>query len=127
MDWIKDGLDKKGIPYSVIIRSDENHTQFHNTSGVILSTIDSSLGLDFKAVIVTGLNPYDYIYDESLEKGKCVPIESWESIQKMSPQNKSKVQNQMRTIYTACSRARDVLYVISDLKPDKPMDEIIRK
>ena len=127
LDWIKDGLDKKGIPYSVIIRSDENHTQFHNTSGVILSTIESSLGLDFKAVIVTGLNPYDYIYDESLEKGKCVPIESWESTQKMSPQNKSKVQNQMRTIYTACSRARDVLYVISDLKLDKPMDEIIRK
>lgn len=126
LDWIKDGLDKKSIPYSVIVKSDESHTQFHNTSGVILSTIESSLGLDFKAVIVAGLLPYDYICDDSGEKPKHIPIKSWEKIKDLSPENKEKVQNQMRTIYTACSRARDVLYVISDLKTKTPMDEIIR-
>ena len=85
------------------------------------------MGLDFKAVIVAGLQPYDYICDDSGEKPVHIPVKSWKAIQGMSPQNKEKVQNQMRTIYTACSRARDILYVISDLKPKTPMDEIIKE
>lgn len=127
LDWIEAGLDENQIPYSVIIKSVDNGVAFHATEGVVLSTIESSLGLDFKAVIVAGLYPYGSIVDDSTEKPKIIKIDSWAKIQTLSDDNKEAVQNQMRSIYTACSRARDVLYVISDMKPDTPMEEIIKR
>lgn len=127
LDWIKKGLDEKEIPYSVIIRSDDHPVRYSDTSGVVLSTIESSLGLDFKAVIVAGLKPYDFVVDDSQERKVSIPVKSWAAIKEMSAINKERVQNQMRSVYTACSRAREILYVISDLKPNTPMDEIIRK
>jgi len=45
----------------------------------------------------------------------------------MPEEQQTAVQSQMRAVYTACSRARDVLYVISDLKPGTPMEEIIKQ
>ena len=45
----------------------------------------------------------------------------------MSEAEQNLVQSQMRSIYTACSRARDILYVLSDLKPGSPMEEILKK
>ena len=47
--------------------------------------------------------------------------------QNMPENHQTAVQSQMRAVYTACSRARDVLYVISDLKAGSPMEEIIKK
>ncbi len=127
LNWIVDGLKEERIPYSVIVKSVNDSVAFRNTDGVVLSTIESSLGLDFKAVIVAGLKPYDSVVDSSSGKAKIVSIDSWKAIQSMSPNNKESVQNQMRAIYTACSRARDVLYVISDMKSNTPMEEIIRR
>jgi len=124
-DWIVNEFDQNNIPYSVIVRSEER-VKYHNTSGVVLSTIESSLGLDFKAVILTGLLPYDFVIDESSGKLQKVPIQSWSGIQKMSEHNKESVQNQMRAMYTACSRAREILYVLSDLRSRSPMEEILK-
>lgn len=97
--------------------------RYSDTNGVVLSTIDSSLGLDFKAVIVTGLYPYNYIYGDDFYKKE---ISSWNTIKGMNDDDQLQVQSQMRAIYTACSRARDVLYVLSDLKPGSPMEEILK-
>lgn len=125
--WVQTALDKENIPYS-LITTDENHPyekkKFSETEGVILSTVESSLGLDFKAVIVAGLYPYNYVFSDN---GRRKEISSWSAIQKMTAEEKAKVQSQMRSIYTACSRARDILYVLSDLKPDSPMEEILKK
>ena len=126
LNWMKDSLDKAGIPYSVIIRSDESSVKYRNTNGVVFSTIESSLGLDFKAVIISGLHPYSFVVDNTSGKPKTICIKKWEDIQKMSTENKESVQNQMRSIYTACSRARDILYVLSDLEKGTPMEEIIK-
>jgi hypothetical protein len=54
-------------------------------------------------------------------------IKTWTSIKNMPESHQTAVQSQMRAVYTACPRARDVLYVISDLKPGSPMEEIIKK
>lgn len=125
--WLEKALDAEGIDCCKIM-SDRNgffdRAQYSNTSGVVLSTIDSSLGLDFKAVIVTGLYPFDYVLRENGYKKK---IDSWSAIGNMTDEDKEQVQNQMRAIYTACSRARDVLYVLSDMTPGSPMEEILKK
>jgi hypothetical protein len=125
--WIQQALEEAGIPYSLITPSDNGRNErrrYSQTAGVILSTIDSSLGLDFKAVILAGLYPYNYVFGEH---GTMKKITSWSEIQKMNDAEQSNVQNHMRAVYTACSRARDVLYILSDLDPDTPMEEILKK
>ncbi len=125
--WIQQALDEEGIPYSLITNSDNNsftRQRYSNTTGVVLSTIDSSLGLDFKAVIFSGLYPYNYVFGEN---GRKKGVTSWRVIKNMSETEQHKVQSQMRAIYTACSRARDILYVLSDINPGTPMEEIIKK
>lgn len=125
--WIQQGLDEVGIPHSSIISTDSgsfDKKKYSETSGVVLSTIESSLGLDFKAVILAGLYPYSYVFGEG---GKNKLIASWSKLKEMTEEDQVTVQNQMRSLYTACSRARDVLYVLSDLKPGSPIEEILKK
>lgn len=125
--WVKTLLDDADIPYSMIIPSDRitnERKRYSQTTGIVLSTIDSSLGLDFKAVILAGLYPYNFVFGE---KGYKKEIKSWADIKKMNDDDQTQVQSQMRAIYTACSRARDILYVLSDINPDTPMEEILKK
>ena len=125
--WLQQGLDEEGIPYSMIINEHEgSHIKARqgDISGVIISTIESSLGLDFKAVILAGLYPYNYVNVDGEVVGE---IKTSTSIKNMPENQQTAVQSQMRAVYTACSRARDVLYVISDLNPGSPMEEIIKK
>lgn len=125
MYWITSVLDIENIPYSLItppIDSGQSKVQYSKSTGVVISTIDSSLGLDFKAVIVAGLYPYNYLFTD---KGEKVAIESWQKIEKLGQHEQEKVQIQIRKIYTACSRARDILYVLSDLRPNSPMEDIL--
>ncbi len=125
--WLEEALKDADIPYSKIISDEGNpngRTKYSGTNGVVLSTIESSLGLDFKAVIVAGLYPYNYVFPKD---NKSKEIKSWTSIKDMSEEEQNLVQSQMRSIYTACSRAREILYVVSDLRKDSPLDEIISK
>lgn len=125
MPWITEALDKEGIPYSLItppVDASQSKVQYSKTTGVVLSTIDSSLGLDFKAVIVAGLFPYNFYYSDDGEKEQ---IKTWEQIGKLDRAEQERVQIQIRKVYTACSRAREILYVISDLNPDSPMEKIL--
>lgn len=127
MYWLTQALDKEDIPYSLITSSDDDpfaKKKYSETTGVVISTINSSLGLDFKAVIFAGLYPYNYVFGD---KGHKVEIKSWSTIKKMSEEDQTQVQSQMRSMYTACSRARDVLYVLSDLNAGSPMEEILKK
>ena len=123
--WLENALNEADIPYSLITSSlggAFDRKRYSETNGVVVSTIDSSLGLDFKAVIVTGLYPYNYVFGDDYYKKT---ISSWETIKDMSDDDQAQVQSQMRSIYTACSRARDVLYVLSDLTEGSPMEEIL--
>lgn len=125
--WTEKLLNQEDIPYSMIITSDKatyERKKYSQTSGVVLTTIDSSLGLDFKAVILAGLYPYSFVFGD---KGYKKEISSWSAIKKMDDNDQTQVQSQMRSVYTACSRARDILYVLSDINPDTPMEEILKK
>jgi hypothetical protein len=125
--WLKQAFDEENMPYSMIISSDEaphEKVKYSDTKGVVISTIESSLGLDFKAVVLAGLYPYNYVFSQNKSSKE---IRTWTGIKSMSEDEQNLVQSQMRSIYTACSRARDILYVLSDLKPGSPMEEILKK
>lgn len=121
--WLKNELDNRGIQYSFISSSDNpnDKVRYSDTSGIVISSISSSLGLDFKVVILAGLFPYNYVFTNSIGK----EIKSWETIKKMTQEQREDAQKEMREIYTACSRAREILYVISDLEKGTPMEDII--
>ena len=125
--WLQQGLDEEGISYSMIINEKNGFfvkKKPGDITGVVISTIESSLGLDFKAVILAGLFPYNYV---NLNGQVGSEIKTWSAIKNMPEEQQTAVQSQMRAVYTACSRARDVLCVISDLKSGTPMEEIIKK
>ena len=126
MYWLTSAMNREDIPYSLITTPTgsiaDKKVMYSKTNGVVVSTIDSSLGLDFKAVIVAGLYPYNYFFTD---RGAKVEINSWKQIGGLGAESQEKVQVQIRKIYTACSRARDILYVISDLKPGSPMEQIL--
>lgn len=125
--WLEQELKVEDIPYSLITSSLNgvfDRKRYSDTEGIVISTIDSSLGLDFKAVIVTGLYPYNYVFGDNYYKKN---ISSWGAIKEMPEDDQAQVQSQMRAVYTACSRARDVLYVLSDLTIGSPMEEILVK
>ena len=96
--------------------------RYSKTTGVVISTIDASLGLDFKAVVVAGLYPYNYYFTDN---GNKVQITSWQTIRKLEQHDQEKVQIQLRKLYTACSRARDILYVLSDMRPGSPVEQLL--
>ena len=89
---------------------------------MVLSTIDSSLGLDFRAVILAGLYPYEYIYTEDKKTKK---INDWTQLAKLPSDEQESVKVQLRKLYTACSRAREVLYVLSDIEAGSPFDDVL--
>lgn len=125
MYWLTNALDKEGIPYSLIASPDDDGQQkvrYSKTTGVVISTIDASLGLDFKAVVVAGLYPYNYYFTDN---GNKVQITSWQTIRKLEQHDQEKVQIQLRKLYTACSRARDILYVLSDMRPGSPVEQLL--
>lgn len=122
--WVREGLEKENIPFSFISTSEDGtKTTYSNTRGIVISTIDSALGLDFRAVILTGLYPFTYVFDDN---GRYSKLSSWEVIKKLPAVKKENAQIQMRKLYTACSRAREVLYVLSDAEKGTVIDDIIR-
>lgn len=122
--WLTQELRKRGIEYSLIFSGsrDDEKKQYSRTNGVVLSTIDSSLGLDFKAVILSGLYPYEYVYSDD---GKAKKIKSWNQLSKLSGVEQENMKVQLRKIYTACSRAREVLYVLSDIETGSPFEDVL--
>ena len=123
--WIREALEDANVPFSFISSTDDSFekTSFSNTSGVVLSSIDSSLGLDFRAVVITGLYPYSFVFDEEHHRTK---LKGWELVPDLSDHEKESLQIQMRKLYTACSRAREILYVVSDVSSGTIIDSVIR-
>lgn len=122
--WIRTALERERIPFSFISTTEDGQrAKYSNSNGVVISSIDSSLGLDFRAVILTGLYPYTYIFDKN---GHRKRLSSWNTVKTFPEDDKETTQIQMRKLYTACSRAREVLYVLSDVEHGTVIDEIIR-
>jgi hypothetical protein len=53
-------------------------------------------------------------------------LSNWDVIKSLPDEDKETAQVQMRKLYTACSRAREVLYILSDAEKGTVIDDIIR-
>ena len=123
---IENELDNANIPFSFIhgdaMDGREKRYALFDCDGVVMSTIDSCLGLDFKYVILCGMHFWDYIFDENENKTRRLTSE----LISKNPDAKFYVNEIGKKIYSACSRARDGLYIIDDLDKDSPIKKIIR-
>lgn len=108
-NWIMNKLDEEQIEYSILAGCDEGRTGYANRQGVNLSTVQSALGLDFKAVILCGINVMGAYKDSRNEQGlmdECV-------------EKKEEFLKCVNELYTGCSRAQDELIVLLDEEENK--------
>lgn len=122
---IKKEFNDYDIPYSFIHGEeygDERRQTLYECNGVIMSTIDSCLGLDFKYVILVGLHYWDFMYNEATKRTH--KLNSKEIIK--NPNAKFYMSEIGKKIYSACSRAREGLYIIDDLDDESPIKSILR-
>lgn len=113
---IQNLLANNEIPYSFI--HGDGKVKLYECDGVIMSTIDSCLGLDFKYVILCGMHFWDFI-DEKGTKITQKDLLFKNDVKELFGEIGKK-------IYSACSRAREGLYIIDDLDLNSPIKEIIR-
>lgn len=99
------------IPYSLLnSSSDEYAVSYSNITGVPIVTMESSLGLDFKAVIICGLFPLG-LHDHT--KNEKYLIENRQLEETVNAYNKN-----INILYMACARAKDILRIITSEEPD---------
>lgn len=127
VSMIEDEFEKNDIPFSFIHGDSraygrEARKKIYECDGVIMSTIDSCLGLDFKYVILCGMHSWDFYYDEKEKHSDKL------TLRKILFDDKAKYYfNEVgKKIYSACSRAREGLYIIDDLNDESPIKDIIR-
>ena len=92
-----------------------------NRDGIRLGTIGKAIGLDFKAVIVFGTNMLQSTKGE--EKFK---FDRFTELEKQSISVKKDFIKYLKNIYVACSRARDTLIVIDDIKKFNLISEFLK-
>ena len=109
-------LSSDGVPLSQI--HGDGKVKLFECDGVIMSTIDSCLGLDFKYVILCGIHFWDFI-DEKGTKLTQKDLLFNNDVKELFGEIGKK-------IYSACSRAREGLYIIDDLDTKSPIKDIIR-
>lgn len=122
---IQNELDSKDIPYSLIhgkeLTGRDRRQRLYECDGVILSTIDSCLGLDFKYVIICGMHFWDSMKNS---KNEFVKLDKKKLL--FDKEAQLYLSEIGKKIYSACSRAREGLYIIDDLDSDSPIKEIFR-
>ena len=103
---VEESLRKSGIQFCDF--TDSKLTK----DGIRIGTIGKSIGLDFKAVIICGMN----MMKETKDKIKISTIRDL-----LEQDNKTKREfiKYLKNIYVACSRAREVLIVIDDFNKTK--------
>ncbi|HOL22738.1 MAG TPA: hypothetical protein PLQ41_07810, partial [bacterium] len=111
--WLKDKLNIYYLEYSELISTDESYgVLYGDRRGLSLCTIESSFGLDFQAIIICGLKPLGAYYKTKNISTFSGDIEELE-------QYKEDFYKNINTLYTACTRARDYLYIILTEDRDK--------
>ena len=121
IDAIENELNQAEIPFCYICGGLPLKKKIFDCDGVILTTVDSSMGLDFKYVIFCGLHYWDYVHIDGLKTAY--------SLRNLPQFNKrlflSRIGEIGKCIYTACSRAREGLFIIDDLDIESPLKKII--
>ena len=106
IEHLKNYLGQANIPYSLLnSTSSEYGVSYSNISGVPIVTMESSLGLDFKAVIICGLLPlglHDHTKEFEQLKNNCSNENTIDAFNK-----------NINILYMACARAKDILRIVS--------------
>ena len=112
-------LTMANIPRCVMYsNNNEQITRYGHNDGVGLISFDSVLGLDFRAVIVCGLKPFgDY------DKTKYLTLSDIKKIEEDSD-DIDEIRKNISMLYVACTRARDMLYII---QPESAKDSMYMK
>lgn len=117
-------LKQEDIPSCPLSSSaGEWQAHFGENGGVRLIKFQSSLGLDFRAAIICGMKPLGH-YEE-------VKTPDWNNIKKFDDIYDNAVESTqqcIRNLYVACTRAKEVLHIISpDRTEDSVFMEILKK
>ena len=106
IDHLKNYLGQANIPYSLLnSTASEYGVSYSNISGVPIVTMESSLGLDFRAVIICGLLPlglHDHTKELEQLKSNCSNEDIIDAFNK-----------NITILYMACARAKDILRIVS--------------
>lgn len=103
---VEESLRKSGIQFCDF--TDSKLTK----DGIRIGTIGKSIGLDFKAVIICGMN----MMKETKDK---IKISTMKDLLEQDNKTKREFIKYLKNIYVACSRAREVLIVIDDFNKTK--------
>lgn len=102
------------IPYCEMYSDSNSCVRYGNNDGVAMISFDSVLGLDFRAVIVCGLKPLgDY------DGTKFLTTDVLKN-EILDDEQKDNIRKNISYLYVACTRARDVLYII---QPEKKAED----
>ena len=122
-DKLIEALGNHKIHYDLIFGDISTRKKIFECTGVVLTTVDSSLGLDFKRVVFCGLHYWDFYFNPDTHR----------FTRNYSLELLSDNQNALETfseigkkIYSACSRAKESLLIMDDLDKDSPIKQIIR-
>lgn len=88
--------------------------------GVRLGTIGRAIGLDFKAVIIYGTNMLQSSKEEKFK---------FQQLHELKMQNisiKREFIQYLKNIYVGCSRARETLIIINDIKKENLITEFLK-
>lgn len=97
---VVEDMELAGIPYNDMAGITDSNRGYYGDEGVSLITIRTSLGLDYRAVILCGLMPMGiHSKTKALKEG---PI---------SEEQEASLRSNIRQLYVACSRAKEVLYI----------------
>ena len=88
--------------------------------GIRVGTIGKSIGLDFKAVIIFGTKMLKKSREEEIE------FNNLEKLKNSKRRTQMEFIRFLKNIYVACSRARDTLIVIDDIKEESLISDFLK-
>ena len=91
---------------AVLIQGESDGVTYGSRRGVTITTIEGSLGLDFRAVVLAGLRPM----------GSHEGIKTFSDCLKANEEKLEAYKKNINFIYTGCTRAKDELTVVLSAK-----------
>lgn len=117
---LENRLRREDIPYCKLYSTDaEWQDHFGETGGVRLIKFQSTLGLDFRAAIICGLIPLGE--HERIKNPNWTHLKTNEEIYSNAIAD---TQRCIQNLYVACTRAKEVLYIIA---PEMESESVFMK
>ncbi len=106
IEKLREFFKEANIPDCMLVSTyDEYAVSYANISGVPIVSMESSLGLDFKAVVLCGLRPLGYF-------DKTKYSESFDNTDSLSQEIADSYCKNINIVYMSCARAKDILRVV---------------